>query len=502
MVTELTQWSTIAPFGAKPVSWVPGEDQERINSYTIYESIYWNVPDSFKIVQRGSDSKPIYIPAARQIIETMHRYLCPGFDIGCDPFLGTPEQRAEAVAVLQPFMRRERVKSKVSTNKRYGLIRGDAIFHITADETLEEGARISLEIIDPASYFPIYHEDGLTIIGVHLVNPMEDDEGNQVILRQTYRKVTGLGGPSPITVEEAFYEVDKWGGPDMEEVSIRVVRPPEQLPDLIQHIPVYRVPNTEEPGAVFGSSELRGIERVLTAINQSISDEELELVLNGLGVYATDAGAPIDEDTGDPIPWNLGPAKVVELPEGKQFKRVSGTTSVEPHQSHLKYLHDQLDTTMGMSDVSKGTADVNTAESGIALEIRLAPIFARADEKQLIWVDVITQMLFDLKQWFIAFESINIGDCVWVPTFGDRLPPNKAAKVKEILAIAAVTPPIVSRAWVRKELAKLGYEFGDTDDAMLAEIIAELQAYAQVESDVTGSRIDSELNNGDGSTDA
>lgn len=484
MANDLTQWSTSVPFASAQLSWVPPLDQERINSYAVYESIYWNVPEAFKIVQRGSDSKPIYIPAARQVIETMHRYLAPKLSIVCDQLLGSTTEQAEALAYFEAFSRRERFLSKFSSNKRYGLIRGDWLFHIVGDELREEGARVSIETIDPAEYFPIYADDQITIIGAHLIALMVDENGDEVMYRQTYRKTNALlnppiiGGPSPITVEESFFEVDAWGGPDMEEKSIAVIRPLTELPPDITHIPIYHIPNLEEPGSVYGSSELRGIERVLVAINQSISDEEIELVLNGLGVYVTDAGSPEDEDTGEPIPWNLGPAKVVELPEGKTFIRVSGTTTVEPHQAHLSYLHSQLDQSTGMNDITAGRADVATAESGIALLIRLAPLFARADEKELIITDVMTQMLFDLKSFFAAYEGQNFDNIAFLPKYGDRLPLDANKRFEQIMTLAAMDPPVVSSAWIRKELRKIGWEITESDQAMMKAIMSEREQIA------------------------
>src|SRR3546814_3832626 len=36
-------------------------DGQRVASYDAYESIYWNAPDTFKLVQRGTDADPIYV---------------------------------------------------------------------------------------------------------------------------------------------------------------------------------------------------------------------------------------------------------------------------------------------------------------------------------------------------------------------------------------------------------------------------------------------------------
>lgn len=488
--TDLTQWSTITPYVSAFPAWAGAENSQRLASYQVYESMYWNVPEAFKIIQRGSDTKPIYIPAARQIVETMQRYLAPGFNVIADPLAGTDAERLTAMAVLLPFLRRESVYSKFSSNKRYGLIRGDWLFHIFADAELPEGARISFEALDPGSYFPIYADDNVTIIGCHLVEFVMDENGDIRVYRQTYRKVSGQGGPSLISRESAIFEVDAWGGPEQKEKRLEVVDQEETLPEDITSIPVYHIPNAQEPGTIWGSSELRGIERMLAAINQSISDEEIELVLNGLGVYVTDAGSPVNDTTGEPEPWNLGPAKVIELPSGKKFGRVSGTTSVDPHQAHLKYLHEQLDLSTGSSAAAKGKVDVLVAESGIAIALQLAPIFSRAEEKELIITDKMTQLLYDLKFWFIAYESVNIGDALWVPAYGPRLPLDRDKRFKEVMEMFGAK--LVSASWVLSELSKIGYTFGDAT-VMMNAVLEDQIALSAVVADVTGARMDQEL---------
>lgn len=492
-MTDLTQWSTITPYvGAYP-DWAGAENRMRLASYQVYESMYWNIPESFKLIQRGQDSKPIYIPAARQIIETMQRYLAPGFHIIADPLYGTAAQQQAAMQVLTPFLRRERFYSKFTANKRYGLIRGDWLFRVYGDAELPEGSRLSVEALDPGSYFPIYADDEVTIIGCHLVDFVEGEDGRLKVFRQTYRKESGAAGPSRITYESAIFETDAWGGPDgMAENRLATVDS-EVLDERITAIPVYHIPNAEEPGTPWGSSEIRGMERMLAAINQSISDEELELVLNGLGVYTTDAGAPINEATGEPEPWNLGPARVVELPDGKTFTRVTGTTTVAPHQEHLAYLHDQLDLSTGQGSAAKGKVDVEVAESGISLALQMAPVFARAEEKELIITDKMTQMLYDLRAWFEVYEGQSVGDAIWVPAYGPRLPMNRSERFDEIMTM--YKSKLVSAVWARAELSKIGYEFPeDIQDNILEELVA----LTQIAVDADAARLDRELGTGDG----
>lgn len=494
-MADFDQWATARPYigGTLPV-WAGAEHGTRIAAYRLYEEMYWNVPDAFKVIQRGSDAKPIYIPSGKQIVDTMHRYVAPRMRMIPDPELGSDTEKAELLALWTIFSRRERFASQFSMNKRYGLIRGDWLWHIVADPNREEGARTTIKALDPASVFPITMEDDIdTIIGYHIVDQIREND-KDFIYRLTYRKTTEIGGPSPISVEEAVFEMDKWGGPSMEESRVRMIRPEEVLPAPIDQLPVYHMSNFSEPGSIWGSSEMRGLERIIAAINQSISDEELELVLNGLGVYVTDAGTPVNAE-GEPTTWNLGPAKVIELKTGKKFERVTGTTTVEPHQSHLAYLHGQLDLSAAIPAVAKGKVNVEVAESGIALLLELAPIFAKAEEKEENITDVMTNLAFDLKKWWVAYGDGSPSDnAVLIPTYGDRIPTNRKQTFTEILEMVAAK--VVSVEWAIKKMAELGYDLGDPS-AMMNQILLEQKAAAQIESDVTGSRIDDDLEDDD-----
>src|SRR5688500_15500307 len=142
MAGLFTPYSTASSlFGTKP-SWIPDElDIQRIQSYQLYQEIYWNVPDVFKVALRGSNDAPIYIPAARTIIDTTNRYVCPTFAVSLsDRVSGKPSDASQTAAVmLREWMKRERFKPKFNAGKRYNLIQGDWIWHDTADEEKLEG---------------------------------------------------------------------------------------------------------------------------------------------------------------------------------------------------------------------------------------------------------------------------------------------------------------------------------------------------------------------------
>lgn len=492
---DVTQYSTAVPLLRGYPAWVGDPlEQQRIASYSLYEAIYWSMPDTFKLLQRGDDSDPIYIPAGKQVVETINRYTAPNMRVIADPLFGTPNEQLLGAQVWNDLAARERFYSKFGANKRYGIMRGDWLWHIYADQAKPEGSRISIFPLDPASYFPIYNPENVDeIIGCHIVEQITSEDGKKVLIRRlTYRKATGVGGPSPITVSDTIFETDEWGGPGLEEGDpVEVIRNEELLPNPIDQLPVYLCPNLQEPGGLYGSSEMRGIERLLAAVNQGITDEELSLVLDGLGVYATNAGVPIDEESGQEKPWNIGPGRVVELPVGDDitFERVSGTTSVAPFQEHLKFLLDQIDQSSGTPAVAKGRVEVAAAESGIALLLELAPILSRAEEKELIITDVHTNMFFDLRRWFQAYEGGALGgleNIRWVPQYGPKIPVNREKEVADALSLFEAK--VVSARWVRRKLITIGYEF-PKDEELEAEILAE----QQVASDVTGARADAEV---------
>lgn len=474
-------------------------EQRRIAAYQLYEMIYWNMPTTFSLIQRGSEEDPVYLPSGRTIVETMHRYLAPGFNVIPDPQFGSTQEQQAAMLTITQLFRRERVLSKFSANKREGLFRGDWLWHLFADPARPEGSRLSIQPLDPASFFPIYNDDDLdSVIGCHIVDQFLDAQGKPFIKRLTYRKQTEKGGPSPITVEEAIFKTDDWGGPGMDPEGNpeSVIRTPQQLPTPIDALPVYHIQNFLQGGTIYGSSELRGLERLIAALDQTISDEELALALDGLGVYVTNAGTPVDEQ-GNDTSWDIGPGRVVEVPGGKEtfFQRVQGVSNTDPFQKHMTFLMDQAYESVGQSDVSRGgSIDVATAESGVALYLRLAPLLTRAEEKELIVTDVMSNMMFDLRKWILAYEGTEqrngMENVIFNPIYGDKLPLNKKERFDQVMAMVA--GGVVSAMWAREELAKIGYVFPD-DATMMSQILTEKTAAAQVQVDAMGSRLDQEL---------
>lgn len=495
---DQTPYSTAAPLLGKLPDYVNDKiEQERIAAYALYEAMYWNIPGTFAIRQRGSNSDPIYVPAGRQIVETFNRFLAPGLQVVVDPTMGTPNDQELQAQVWASFSARERFYSKFNTGKRYGLIRGDWAWHIYADPIREEGSRVSIYQIDPGTIFPIYNPINIDeIIGYHIIDQIM--EGTKALIsRQTYLKETMMGGPSPIIYSKGIYEVDDWGGPGMDEPKkvVRMEIPPFTLPPPIDALPIYIIPNFDEPGALWGASEMRGMERLIMGLNQSISDEDLALALEGIGVYATDSGTPLDEND-EPTAWNLGPGRVIELPTGKKFWRVTGNANLQPYQEHLKYLQDQIDATFGHSNVAKGTVDVATAESGIALLLQLGPLLARADEREVIIRDVHQQMLYGLGKWFSAYEGSAFNSLWeagrWLLKFGLKVPRNAKEDFDNLMALNMAQPKLVPTSYVRDRLRKMGYEDMPPEDEIVKLIQNEQTAAAQTALDPAADRLDRE----------
>lgn len=489
-----TPYSTLKPFfpAAAPTWILDPLDQQRIMSYDIYERIYWNVPETFRLVARGTEDKPIYVPSGRIMVETTNNYTATGFDVAVVPMPGFAvgdEAIVQAKALLDGFFTRERFFSKFAGNKRYGLIRGDWLWHVVADPGKPQGTRISIHALDPAAYFPIWHPDDVDrILGCHVVEqiPDPDDETKVLIKRTTYRKSDAdLKSPpgGPITYEQGLFETDDWGGPKSRPVKVLVA--PTKLP--ITSLPVYHVKNFEEPQNPFGSSEMRGLERIIAAVNQGISDEELTLALDGLGMYATDAPPPTDED-GNELNWLLGPGRVVEHPPGAKFIRIDGVGSVVPYQDHLKYLGDVMDSASATPEIAKGSVDVTVAASGIALFMQLSPLLAKTAQKDLSIREVHAQLFFDLAtQWFPAYESLRFEGMQILPIFGDKIPVDREKRFAELNDM--LDRHVISRAYYRQEAAKLGYVF---PEGIGVDVVQEEQALAEANDSFAG-RVSEEL---------
>lgn len=451
MAGTFTPYSTGAEyFGTKP-SWIPDElDIMRIQSYQAYEEIYWNAPDVMKVSLRGSNTLPMYVPSARTIIDTTNRYYGIDFRVVCT---GTGTALAAAQMAITDFIKREKFRSKFNGAKRFGLIQGDQIWHLTADETKMPGSRLRLTALDPGMYFPITDpEDVDRVVGCHLVELITTPDGDK-IRRLTYRKAeTGTG----ITVEEGIFKTDKWGGP--EDQPETVVRPVTALPPIITSLPVYHTKNTETPGDPFGSSEIRGLERLMAGINQAMSDEDLALALMGIGMYATDASQPVDPKTRQPIPWQLGPGKVIHH-DGTHFNRVQGVSGLsESYGAHYDRLWEAIKQASSTPDVAIGTVDVSVAQSGIALALQLSPMLAKTGEKNDLLLDTQNQLWYDLmNMWMPAYEQTTFTDITYDCVVSNGVPTDREARFAELDSMLA--QGVIDTAYYRAEAAKLGYVF-------------------------------------------
>lgn len=466
-------------FGAKP-TWISDDlDIQRILSYQLYEQMYWNVPDVFKVSLRGSNSLPIYIPSARTIIDTTNRYVGADLKVVCSGTAGTTLTAAQMA--VNDLIKRERYNSKFSGKKRYGLIQGDSVWHLTADPAKPVGTRIRITALDPGMYFPIPDPDDVDrVIGCHLVQQMSTDDGPRVRVL-TYRK-TDRGN---ITVEEGIFEPDKWQDPEAGPETI--VQKETVLPPQITSLPVYHTKNSEQPGDPFGSSEVRGLERIMSAVNQTMSDEDLSAALLGIGMYATDSDKPTD-DKGNEMPWQLGPGRVVHY-NGTSWQKVGGASEIdEVYGAHYNRLWEALFRVSSTPEIAVGMVDVSVASSGIALALQLGPMLAKAGEKNQLLLDIENQFWFDiLTMWFPAYEQSTFEGIGVECVVGDAVPVDRVARFAELNDM--LDRGVIDTEYYRTEAKKLGYTFPDNIGTTAT---AEFQ---QRNSDQFGARLNEETDN-------
>lgn len=468
-------------------SWLNEYDAARVASYGLYYDIYWTKPQTFKLLQRGAEKFPIYIPSGRIICNTMDRYTAPDFTPVMDPNFGTPEQQASASLVMTDFLRREKFGSKFQANKLSGIIKGDWFFYITVDTEKAQGRRISLSAIDAEMVIPIEDpDDSDSIWGYDIVEEILIGADTR-IKRTRYLKsdsplVSGEPAPDgPIEYSVTAFEVQGWESPtEQKPVNYEYTVPPTPMPGITT-LPIYHIPNGYEIGNPFGSSEMRGIERMFAAVNQSITDEELALALEGLGMYKSDKGAP---EGGVHV---LGPGRVVH---DDTFERVSGVNTVGPFQDHLKYLHEQMDAVSGASDVATGRVDVKVAESGIALSLRMGPIMVSSKKKDVTIIEVMDQMFYDLRSWFKVYEGIDMEAVRFISTTGEKMPVDVKQRFDLLMQMYTADPPLITAAYLRDACREMGIPIPATETGVA---IAQERAQMLELMDPYGARIEQEM---------
>lgn len=489
------------------------EDSDRVRAYAAYEDVWNNVPEAFAELLRKEDD-PLarrYVPVVREIIEATNRYLAIGMETAWTPLPAmtvTDEQMLEWKGRLTAFWAREEVPIKFMSSKRWLLIKGDSLLHLTADPSKAEGQRVRLTEVEPEQYFPIWDpSDGEKKLGCFLVSIVQDDADESIVQRIEYRRVltpeqsAEFAAPvGTIFYRLGFFEPDGWDERDP-DTELKPVDPPSwaapvegapdpfvgfPLPAAITSIPVYHVRNRRRGGKAgrFGTSEIQGLESIFAGIIQNTTDEDLAVALAGVGVYATDSGKSRNA-AGEEVPWEIGPASVAELEKDGKFFRVQGITSVQPMQDHIKYLETTIRGANGAPEIASGRTESSAQISGVALRIQFMPTlsgnFEREEELGSVW----THMLFDLMtMWFPAYEGWNPLPLQPSVVFGDPLPPDRVAIITEVTTLVASN--IVTKEWAAGYLAeKLGYDF-PTD--MLAKAAAEQQAALDAE----GARIAAE----------
>ena len=467
-----TPWSSIKPYVSAYPAWVDDEAEvERIASYSLYDQMYWNFDEAFKLVRRGDEEHPIFIPNPRKVVDTTAYYLMKGLDVDAGG--------GEIGKWWENFAKRESFYSRFETAKHAGVTRGDWIFHITADPSKPAGTRISLTTVDPASYFPIYDPDDITKkIGCRLVeqwlNPGETQATMVKILDYRYEIV---GGVRRVFRSEAIWRMYGWNNPKR-AVKVKTLIPRSPLSEDINTIPVYCFTNQRWEGEPFGSSELRGFERLVSGVNQIISDAEVALALEGMGVYATDAGRPQDED-GNEIDWVVAPGRVLEVPGATMFKRVEGIKSMQPVLELTEYLEKSLYEGSGTSAVARGEIEVALAESFVGLSIAFIPTLAKIERRDKDGLDLLTQMLYDLKFWVYVYEQLDFREKDLTPKLGDKLPVNRPKKLEELNNM--LDRNVISMAYYRREVEKLGYKF---PSGIEQEILDEIEKFGKAKNPI------------------
>jgi hypothetical protein len=492
--------SVIAALSLPQPSWVSdADDKLRVAAYDGYDNMFENNVNTFKLAMRGDEDKPVYIPSARKIVETTARYLGKGWgfsvaSLAPDAQTATSDEAAVTLAFTRLTIREE-FSSKLTSLKRNFLKRGDALFHITANLAAPAGSRLSIREIHPRTYFTIPDPaDEQSVMGCYIADLILADDGKtQIVRRMAYQYQQGA-----VFTQLAFFEPggwdDRWvGHPPLKAVATPVAYTDPKyalllrgglLPASVTQIPVYHFRNRRDSAEPYGTSQISGVETLIAAVNQSATDEDVTLALQGLGCYVTDADPPIDAD-GNETDWVIAPGEVLEVRSGSTFTRIDGVSTVVPFQAHLDMLRNDIKESTGLSNTAIGQVDAAVVASGVALRLDMAPILAQNEESESEILGRLDQMFFDiLTMWFPVDGMPVPAGLTIVNSFNDPLPVDRAATVTEVTAL--VTAGLMSREFAIAYLgAKLGYQFP-----------ADMLQKVESEQDTVASRLYAELSGG------
>lgn len=500
MATTTKYNSVVTNLGRGLPVWVSDvDDQVRVAAYDGYDDMYKNVPGTFALSMRGAEDKPIYVPSAARIIEATNRYLGKDWSwtvTSLNQDAQTAEaQRLEVEMALHALFIREEIASKLFSLKRHMLERGDALWHISLNGLLPEGFRISISEIHPRSFFRIHNANNVEqLTGCYIVELIYADDGvTQIARRQEYRFQENGAIFTKLTFWEPNAWDDRWTGhPALKAVATPTAFKQDpgmadllsgfELPSTIKALPLYHFRNKREGGEPFGTSQIAGIETLIAAINQTVSDEDITLALQGLGVYVTDSTPPVDEE-GAETSWEIAPGVVMEVKPGTKFERMAGVSTVLPFQEHLGYLGSAMDQSVGLSATAVGNVDVAVAASGVALRLDMAPILAQNEEKEVELLGRLDQLFYDLMTMWMPLDGTTIPPgIVAINSFGDPLPVDRQGIITEVTTLVAAG--LMSKEFAIAYLsAKLGFQFPDD---MLETMVAEV--------DPAGDRIIAEAN--------
>lgn len=428
------------------------DDKMRCRAYALYDDFYYNRPETFRVTIRGTSDTEIYLPSTRKIVDSTARFLAVDFNY-------TITGDSGLLPLFDSLFAREEIPKKHVRGKRSYLTRGDQVYYITADDRKPRGERLSLNTIHPSSVFRIEDLDNpFRVVGYHIVDLVRDPREldpktpKKIARRQTYRKVNGR-----ITTECIGFELGAWDDRYLSKDKLKPVwqyLKERELPEEITQLPVYHIPNDEPEGSSWGMSQVAGVEYLINALNQSMTYEDLALVLQGLGVYVTTAPPPTDPNTKKPTKYKMHPGNVIEIGTDDTFQRVTGVASVQPWQEHMKSMDAWA--TIGLPDMATGQVDVQTAESGIARLLKMGPIIAENEDKELAISGKWTQIGYDLiGQWIPAFEQSGLTG-TFKPTFGDPMPVDRSAFVQERIDLWTIDA--ITTEQLIEDLVSIGYK--------------------------------------------
>jgi hypothetical protein len=120
----------------------------------------------------------------------------------------------------------------------------------------------------------------------------------------------------------------------------------------------------------------------------------------------------------------------------------------------------------------------------------MGPIIATSGKKDTMIREVLDNLLFDLNDWYKAYEATDLTATRMVSQFGQKMPQDVKTQFDQLMQMYSADPPLITAAYFRDACRDMGI---DIPVEVNGQAIADERAQMAEASDPYGARVDEEM---------